>query len=242
MACRPSICLVRYWPFPHKYLVKHVERLDPLAELQPAGIAPVDAGLQQRKSAETRLMILDAAIKCLAVSGYARTTTQLIAKVAKVSRGAMLHHYASKQALIEAVTDYAFYRHMERFMDAVSALSEQARTEENIGIRVDWQLYLSDEYSAYLELMVAARSDDELRSMFLPKARRHDRVWREQLIKVFPEWAGDEARLDKSRRLVQAVMSGMVLNRETWDDREMENAVLDMLSSLLIGVRDSDKA
>lgn len=221
--------------------MKIVERTDPLAELQPAGIAPVDAGLQQRKSAETRLTILDAAIKCLAQSGYARTTTQLIAKVAKVSRGAMLHHYATKQALIEAVTDYAFYRHMERFIGAVAALSDRARTEQNVGIRLDWQIYLSDEYSAYLELMVAARTDEELRTMFIPKARRHDRVWREQLIKVFPEWAGDHVLLDKSRRLVQAVMSGMVLNRDTWNDPVMEDAVLEMLSSLLIGVRDSDK-
>lgn len=232
---------MRFWRLPHNEPVKIVERLDPLAELQPAGIAPVDAGLQQRKSAETRLTILDAAIKCLAESGYARTTTQLIAKVAKVSRGAMLHHYATKQALIEAVTDYAFYRHMERFIDAVAALSEQERTEENFGIRVDWQIYLSEEYSAYLELMVAARTDKELRAMFVPKARRHDRVWREQLIKVFPEWAGDEQRLDRSRRLVQAVMSGMVLNRETWNDPAMEDKVLDMLSSILIGVRDSGR-
>lgn len=220
--------------------MKLADDLDPLAELQPAGIALLDAGLQQRKSAETRLTILDAAIKCLAQSGYARTTTQLIAKVAKVSRGAMLHHYATKQALIEAVTDYAFFRHMERFIDAVAALSEQARTEENIGIRLDWQVYLSDEYSAYLELMVAARTDEELRTMFVPKARRHDRVWREQLINVFPEWAGDDQRLEKSRRLVQAVMSGMVLNRETWNDPAMEQTVLDLLSSLLIAVRDND--
>ena len=167
-------------------------------------MVPPDAGLQQRKSAETRLAILDAAIKCLAGSGYARTTTQLIAKVAKVSRGAMLHHYATKQALIEAVTDYAFYRHMERFTTAIAALSEQARTEENSGIRIDWQIYQSQEYSAYLELMVAARTDEGLRAMFIPKARRHDRVWREQLVRVFPEWAEDLDRLERVRRLVQA--------------------------------------
>lgn len=219
--------------------MKTFEQKDPLAELQPAGIAPPDAGLQQRKSAETRRAILDAAIRCLAESGYARTTTQLIAKMAKVSRGAMLHHYATKQALIEAVTDYAFYRHMERFIDAVAALSEEARTRENIGIRLDWQIYLSEEYSAYLELMVAARTDEELRAMFIPKARRHDRVWREQLLRVFPEWADDMDRLEKSRRLVQAVMSGMVLNRATWNDKAMEDTILGLLSSLLVGVRDN---
>lgn len=201
-------------------------------------MAPPDAGLQQRKSAETRLAILDAAVDCLATHGYARTTTQLIAKMARVSRGAMLHHYATKQDLIESVTDHAFYRHMEAFTAAVKGLSDKERTQDNVGILIDWRLYLGREYSAYLELTVAARTDEDLRAMFLPKARRHDRVWREQLVRTFPEWAGDPMLLSRSRRLVQAVMSGMVLNREVWNDKGTENSLLHMLSSILLGLRD----
>jgi AcrR family transcriptional regulator len=211
-----------------------------LAELEPAGMAAPDAGLQQRKSAETRVTILDAAIDCLARVGYARTTTQLIAKVAKVSRGAMLHHYSTKQELIESVTDYAFYRHLEQFMAAVRELPEIERTRDNIGILIDWRLYLSREYSAYLELTVAARTDDELRATFVPKARRHDEVWREELLHVFPEWAADPERLSRSRRLVQAVMSGMVLNREVWDDQIMERSLLAFLATTLVKVREGE--
>lgn len=209
-----------------------------LAELEPMGMAHPDAGLQQRKSAETRLAILDAAVECLAQYGYARTTTQLIVKMANVSRGAMLHHYASKQELIESVTDYAFFRHMEAFSAAVRSLSDSERTRDNAGILVDWQLYLSREYSAYFELTVAARTDAGLRKMFVPKARRHDRVWKEELARVFPEWAGDQERLDRSRRLVQAVMSGMVLNREIWNEPKTEDALLAMLSTILIAIRE----
>lgn len=209
-----------------------------LAELEPAGMAAPDAGLQQRKSAETRLAILDAAVDCLARVGYARTTTQLIAKVADVSRGAMLHHYSTKQELIDSVTDYAFYRHLERFMAAVRELPEIERTRDNIGILIDWRLYQSREYSAYLELTVAARTDDELRATFVPKAQRHDRVWREELERVFPEWASDPERLSRSRRLVQTVMSGMVLNREIWADPAMERTLLAFLAATLVKVRD----
>jgi len=209
-----------------------------LAELEPAGMAPPEAGLQQRKSAETRITILDAAVDCLASHGYARTTTQLIAKVAKVSRGAMLHHYATKQELIESVTDYAFYRHMEEFVRAVRELSEVERTRRNVGILIDWRLYLSREYSAYLELTVAARTDAELKATFIPKARRHDRVWRDELARVFPEWASDPELLSRSRRLVQSVMSGMVLNRDIWEDPAMEKSLLAFLSHALVQVRD----
>lgn len=211
-----------------------------LAELEPARMALPEAGLQQRKSSKTRITILDAAIDCLARYGYARTSTQLIARVAKVSRGAMLHHYATKQELIESVTDYAFYRHMERFTAAIRELPDVERTRDNNGILVDWRLYRSREYSAYLELLIAARTDDDLRATFVPKARRHDRVWRNELIRDFPEWAADLKLLGRSRRLVQAVMSGMVLNREVWDDPAMESTLLAFLAQLLIKVRDGD--
>ncbi|NLR73197.1 TetR/AcrR family transcriptional regulator [Novosphingobium sp. ERN07] len=203
-------------------------------------MAPPDAGPQQRKSAETRVTILKAAIDCLARVGYARTTTQLIAKVAKMSRGAMLHHYSTKQELIESVTDYAFLRHLEQFIAAVRELPEVERTRDNIGILIDWRLYQSAEYSAYLELTVAARTDAELRAMFVLKAQRHDRVWREELERVFPEWAGDPERLSRSRRLVQTVMSGMVLNREIWDDPAMERALLAFLAATLLKIRDGE--
>jgi AcrR family transcriptional regulator len=212
------------------------------SELEPAGMVPATAGLQQRKSSETRVAILDAAVDCLARYGYARTTTQLIAKVANVSRGAMLHHYATKQELIESVIDYAFFRHMENFSASVKSLTDEERTRDNAGVMSDWSVYLSREYKAYLELNVAARTDEDLRATFIPKAQRHDRVWRDELLRTFPEWSSNMELLNRSRRFVQAVMSGMVLNRDIWDDPSMEMTLLTFLSSILLKVRDGDMA
>jgi AcrR family transcriptional regulator len=107
-----------------------------LAELEPEGLAPEGAGWQQRKSSETRVVILEAAIDCLAREGYARTTTQQIAKVARVSRGAMLHHDATKQALVGAVIDYTFFRRMEQFVARISELSDEARVRDQAGIEL----------------------------------------------------------------------------------------------------------
>ena len=215
-----------------------INDLSAITELQSPGTHVGDAGLQQRKSADTRTAVLDATVECLARHGYANTTTKEIARIAGISRGAMLHHYATRQQLIKAVTDHAFYRHMERFVKSVSELSEEQRMQDNAGILIDWQLYLSREYCAYLELMVAARTDDELRAMFVPKAQRHDRVWQEQLTRVFPEWSSDRERLVRSRKLVQAIMSGMVLNREVWDDPAAENSILGLLANVLLDLRE----
>jgi AcrR family transcriptional regulator len=208
-----------------------------LSELEPPGLAPSTAGLQQRKSSDTRITILNAAIECLADVGYARTTTQLIANTAEVSRGAMLHHYATKQALIESVMDYAFYRHMDQFSREMRALTDRQRTRDNSGVMIDWELYQSKIHKAYLELTVAARTDDDLRAVFIPKARRHDRIWRDELIRVFPEYSADPELLQFSHRLLHSILSGMFLNQEVWDDPAMEQKLLRLLATMLIKLR-----
>lgn len=92
-----------------------------LAHFEPEGVAPEGPGWQQRKSAQTRVGILEAAIDRLAKHGYARTTTQMIAETAGVSRGAMLHHYPTKSELIKSIIRLAVARVFGGDFDAVAA-------------------------------------------------------------------------------------------------------------------------
>ena len=61
---------------------------------------------QRRTQAERRegtiAALLDATVRCLVTHGYAGTTTQRIQDEAGVSRGALLHHFASKSELLVA--------------------------------------------------------------------------------------------------------------------------------------------
>lgn len=191
-----------------------------LATFEPEGLGPEGPGWQQRKSAQTRVGILEAAIDCLASHGYARTTTQLIAETAKISRGAMLHHYPTKGALIEAIIAYCFYKRMQMLGDGVKNISEMQRIQEFAGLEILWRSFFTREHRAYLELNIASRTDAEVREFFVPQARRFMRVWREQGVKTFPEWAGDPVRLARAGDLVEAVLEGLALNRETWDSPE----------------------
>ena len=63
-------------------------------------------GWQAQKSASTRRLIIESAIKCFVDLGYSRTTTTEIAKRAGLSRGAMLHHFPSKVEIVKAAVDY----------------------------------------------------------------------------------------------------------------------------------------
>ena len=208
-----------------------------LRELEPAGMAAADDPWQKRKSAQTRVAVLDAAIACLAEQGYARTTTQLIAQTANISRGAMMHHYATKQELIDSVIDYIFFKRMEDFSQEIRALSEAERVEQQAGLELFWRTLLTREYNAYLEIAIAARTDADLRAIFEPKAQRFDRIWREQIASIFPEWADQQDRLVLAVDFCQAAMEGRLLNRDIWQPRERRLALRRLISDVIFGIR-----
>jgi len=210
-----------------------------LSAFEPGGVA-LDGGWQQRKSAQTRVVILEAAIDCLEAHGYSRMTTQLIAKRAEISRGAMLHHYATKQELVASLIDYVMYKRMQQFIARIRALSEEARVQQHAGIELYWESLLTREFTSYPELSLAARTDPELREIFLPRARQYDRVERDEILRAFPEW---KAR-PKSYRLAMdyciATMEGLLLNRDIWDDRGRRLLLRQFVSQSILKLRDGD--
>ncbi len=211
---------------------------DNLAQLEPEGLAAEGQGWQQRKSAQTRIAILEAAVDCLQRYGYAATTTQLISQTADISRGAMLHHYATKLELIAAVIDYTLYKRMELFLARIRTLSESERVLDHAGIELYWESLLTREFTAFLELSNASRSDPELRDIFLPKAQRYDRVERSAVLQAFPEWQEKLDLFELSMDFCIAGMEGILRNRETWDDRARRVRLRSFISHVILLLRD----
>jgi len=210
-----------------------------LTQFEPEEIA-LEGSWQQRTSAQTRIAVLEAAIDCLAEFGYSRTTTQLIAKRAEISRGAMLHHYATKQDLVASLIDYVIFKRLQGFMARIAALSEDARVRRQAGIELYWQSLLTPEFTAYLELSLAARTDAELRAIWLPRARRYDRLEREEVLKGFPEWAvrPDEYKLAMDYCI--ASMSGLLLNREIWSESARRRLLREFVSRNIRMLREGE--
>lgn len=211
-----------------------------IQELAPEGLSARPDSPQEQKSSKMRLMILEAALDCLAEHGYASTTHNLICQKAKVSRGALLHHYPTTQDLMVAVIDYAFYKHMKAFSQVVGRLTDIDRKDRNSAIAIDWQQCQSREMLVYMEMRSASRTNAELRAIFMPRARHHDLVWKEELLKVFPEWREDMRKLDLSRRLTRAIIEGMVMSREVSRDIEAEWTLLAFTADLLRKIRIGD--
>ncbi|MEH2549678.1 AcrR family transcriptional regulator [Bradyrhizobium sp. AZCC 2262] len=61
---------------------------------------------QAERSETTRKRLLDAAVKLIRLKGFGGLRTIEVASVAGVSRGALMHHFPSKHALVVAVLTY----------------------------------------------------------------------------------------------------------------------------------------
>jgi len=118
-------------------------------------------GPNAERRASTRAKIMDAAVRCLTEFGYAATSTPLVAKIAKVSRGSLLHQFPTKEDLIIGVAEYAsracnavMLQHLAPYPDGPERFLR--------GVDAVWASLQQPEAIALMEVTVAARSDPEL--------------------------------------------------------------------------------
>ncbi len=194
--------------------------------LDPNGPAANDDKWRERKSARTRLAILTAAVDRLAREGYAQTSTQLVAAEADVSRGAMLHHYATKLALMEGVLDYVLAEHMRAFCKEVRKLSEEERVVEGAGVEVLWKLMKTPEYAATMELKMASRTDAKLGAIFEARMRAYEKELFKTLPLIFPEWAdATQDELQLARDVIFVTLNGLFLSLPVMPQRKRRAAL-----------------
>ena len=124
---------------------------------------PTTRRSQAERSASTRQALLDATIACLVEDGYAKTTTSRVAERAGVSRGAHLHHFQTRQALVAAAMEHLAERRGEHLLAAAENLPGGPRAARRGASTCCGRGYASPLYQAALDLWTHARTDPELR-------------------------------------------------------------------------------
>src|SRR5438093_4724537 len=109
--------------------------------------------------------LLDATVECLCSLGYSRMSTNDVVKRARVSRGALAHHFPTKTDLVVAAANHVIAARAEEFRRRFGDLPPEQRTVAR-GLDVLWTLFEDQSFVALVELTVAARSDPELRAVF----------------------------------------------------------------------------
>jgi AcrR family transcriptional regulator len=126
---------------------------------------------QEERRAGTRAALLDAALECLVEHGYEGTTTGRVCERAGLSRGAHLHHFRTRPALVAAALEELATRRGEDIRREVESLP---RGDERIELALDaiWGWFTGPLFEASVDLAAAARTDEELRASLAPVERR----------------------------------------------------------------------
>jgi AcrR family transcriptional regulator len=163
-------------------------------------IAPV-AGRQQVRSRATQLRLLDATVDSLVERGWSGTTTTAVAQHAGVSRGAQLHHYPTKTALVMAAVEHLTQRRARELRAEAAALPDGPKRLDRV-IDMLATAFTGPLFVAALELWVAARTDRELRDALVPLEARIGR----EMHRLTVELLDVDERAPGVREAVQATL------------------------------------
>ena len=175
---------------------------------------------QQERREDTRARLLAATLDCLVEHGYAGTTTQRVQDRAGLSRGALLHHFATKEALLVAAVTHVADAQIEAVRSgAADGASDEAELLHSV---MSGPLFL-----AGLELWQAARTEPALRAALLPAERRVGAAVRQLLEELFPRVRGHRLEVDGLLALYRGLALTSVLRPDADLDRQVLHAWID---------------
>ena len=127
---------------------------------------------QEERSAEMRERILRSALDCITLNGLQRTSTHDIARIAEISRGALLHHFPTRATLLEA----AYSTLLEEEISLIDTFSKQL-TRDGSAIKQLVEFihgrYSGPLFKVTLDYLSLARVDQEIMAAVVPGSREY---------------------------------------------------------------------
>lgn len=196
--------------------------------------APRTRRTQSERSDETQKKIIQSALKLLQSKGIRAANLQDIARGAKVTLGAVQHHFPNRQVL------------MERLIDEVMApLSRQSELWPSPSITVEkrahdfvktcWEmLYGLPSYVAAWSLFYGCKSEPELFSRIDFNRAESDPIFFNRFIECFPEVRLKHADPQALASLIFASLRGIGVFQIFNVDQSEKNSQLNLLANMII--------
>ncbi|RMG18719.1 MAG: TetR family transcriptional regulator [Planctomycetota bacterium] len=182
----------------------------------------------QARSIATRTRLLEATVAALVERGAHGTSLAEVCRRAGASKGALLHHYPRRADLFAAAADHLFALRLAELEEAL-ALGDLADLDALLE-RL-WAIYSGPTLAAWLELVVAARTDPALRVALA----RVDADLTRRAAALFRQVFGveDPARATAGARTIMALFDGLSLNLVLGQGEDHARRVLPAVRELL---------
>jgi AcrR family transcriptional regulator len=211
----------------------------------PIGQSTLEPNRQEQKSERARLLLCESTVTCLTEFGYAETSISRVLQIAQVSKGALQHHYPSKEDLMAATAQHLLRRPLQQqpWSKQESALSNPATREAAVRkwLTGTWNKMINTgPYHALLEILLATRTDALLHQRISGELEDSIRVIDEHFCQQYPDL--DEARKAQLLALLCAnrcLLRGLLIEAQYGLTATTQKMVLKqwwgMLTPLLLG-------
>ena len=162
---------------------------------------------QEERSTATRDALIRAAIDLIAERGYAATTTNLVADRASLSRGALQHHFKSRDEMIVAVMEQ-LRREVSFRVDPAPLINRTLKDRIDAIVEHYRAMCLSREYRAALNLWIGIDQDSALFGELRTQTRGGQEGTAEDWQAIFQDLEIDPMALRSIRRIVMGSIRG----------------------------------
>ena len=187
---------------------------------------------QKERAEAMRQRLINATLHCLAHDGYAGTTISRVIEVAEVSRGAPVHHFPSKDAMIAAAAEQLVRRIYIQLGKAIAQLDASDERLHEL-IYASWEtIFLDPQFAAMNELLQASRQDAKLAEII-------KRLWTESLKVVcdsaehYLESISDTGDVRQHMILTQWLLRGMAQDIHLMADPKLFDQYLKLWTQIL---------
>lgn len=165
---------------------------------------------QEERSATTRRKLIRSAVSCISELGYVNSTIEVVASHAGVSRGAVQHHFGSRNDLLVAV--------IEDFGSSLSTLNEipaDLTFAQRVDAAIDltWDMVKTPHFLAVVQIWLTMQHNPAIRPTIAKEIKlieqRLDAEWQ----MLFKEAAVPPERVASIRHLVLAMLRGLALRK-----------------------------
>jgi AcrR family transcriptional regulator len=187
------------------------------------------------RSSQTRAAVIDAAIRCLAESGYKHTTVTRIAELSGISWGGIQHQFGTKASIIQAVLEHTLDEFLLGIQE-ISAPDDSLETRARVLVDGAWNLVNRPAFTAFLEIVLSHRHVPRREN---PAAAYIARVWRVMVAvwdHLFEDLGLDDERTRTARSVTFSTLSGMAIESIVRTDSPDFRRPLQILQETLVRI------
>ncbi len=199
--------------------------------------APRKRRTQDERSADSRLRVVEAAAKVLAEKRYAGLRMAEVSRVAKISRGGLLHHFPTKDRLLIATAEHVLRSGVERGLARTREPLASADPIEAI-VRDSIDFFWGRDFGIILDLILTGAKrkafSHEIEELTRKNRPRVESAWLEVLV----EGGMPREEADRILWLTISIVRGLAV-RALWQrDEPFFRSLLDEWRRILAGYRE----